>query len=89
MIKRNQFHVFFGILMILFVVYQQSSAQDKKSSRVRITITENDRVTSDTTFELKEGQDPEMISEEGEEKGEYTVVVESDVDKGGEDVRVV
>jgi hypothetical protein len=89
MIKRNQLHVFFGILMILFVVYQQSSAQDKKSSRVRITITENDRVTSDTTFELKEGQDPEMISEEGEEKGEYMVVVESDVDKGGEDVRVV
>ena len=41
--------------------FQHTIAQDKKTSTVSITITEDDVVTTDTTFELKEGQDPEMI----------------------------
>jgi hypothetical protein len=36
-------------------------AQDEASTKIRITITEDDKVTTDTTFELSEGQDPEMI----------------------------
>jgi len=41
--------------------FQRTTAQDKKTSRISIIITEDDKVTTDTTFELKEGQDPEMI----------------------------
>jgi hypothetical protein len=38
-------------------------AQDEKPTKVTITITENDVVTTDTTFTLAEGQDPEIIKE--------------------------
>jgi hypothetical protein len=48
-------------LLVLLFGFQQGMAQEKKSSKVHITITEDDKVTSDTTFELAEGQDPEMI----------------------------
>jgi hypothetical protein len=41
--------------------FQQTMAQEGKTSKVHITISEGDEVTTDTTFELKEGQDPEMV----------------------------
>ncbi len=36
-------------------------AQEDESSSVHITIKEDGKVTTDTTFELKEGQDPDMV----------------------------
>lgn len=36
-------------------------AQEDESSSVHITIREDGKVTTDTTFELKEGQDPDMV----------------------------
>ena len=59
--KKHLLHLSLGISLILLFGSQQAMAQDKKSSKIHITITENDKVTTDTTFELKEGQDPEMI----------------------------
>ena len=59
--KKQLLHLSLGISLILLFGSQQAMAQDKKSSKIHITITENDKVTTDTTFELKEGQDPEMI----------------------------
>ena len=50
-----------GLGVFLFFSLNHLSAQDKKPAKVTITITEDDKVTTDTTFELKEGQDPEMI----------------------------
>ena len=41
----------------------QLKAQDEKPMKVTITITEDEKVTTDTTFEIKEGQDPDMIHE--------------------------
>ncbi|MFC2081012.1 hypothetical protein ACFLR8_02260 [Bacteroidota bacterium] len=59
--KKQLFHLFLGISLILLFGYQNARAQDKSTTKVQITITEDDKVTSDTTFELKEGHDPEMI----------------------------
>jgi hypothetical protein len=36
-------------------------AQESKAGKVTVTITQNDKVVSDTTFELREGQDPEAV----------------------------
>ena len=36
-------------------------AQEEESTTVHITIKEDGKVTTDTTFELKEGQDPDMV----------------------------
>ena len=38
--------------------FQHAMAQEK-TSKMHITITEDDKVTTDTSFELEEGQDPE------------------------------
>lgn len=56
-----QFIMFY--VLISLIAFQQTSAQEKKSSTISITITEDEKVTIDTTFELAEGQDPEMIKE--------------------------
>jgi hypothetical protein len=48
-----------GILLALPTLYAQ--AQDKKPVTISITITEDDEVTTDTTIELKNGHDAEMI----------------------------
>ena len=80
----------FGILLAFSVC--QLSAQDEKLSKVTITITENNKVTTATTFELKEGQDPEMIKTivtqlSGDDKhGQHGTVV---IRKGEKDVKVV
>ena len=59
--KKHLLPLFLASGLILLFCFQHTRAQDKKSSEVHITITENDAVTTDTTFVLKEGQDPEMI----------------------------
>jgi hypothetical protein len=38
-------------------------AQEGKTNKVTVTITENDKVITDTTFSLREGQDPETVKE--------------------------
>ena len=48
-----------GVLLALPTLYAQ--AQDKKPVTISITITEDDEVTTDTTIELKNGHDAEMI----------------------------
>lgn len=50
-----------GLGIFLAFTVSPMAAQDQKKSTVSITITEGDKVTVDTTLELKEGQDPEMI----------------------------
>ena len=50
-----------GLCLSFFAI--PLKAQDEKPTKVTITITENDMVTTDTTFELKGSQDPEMITQ--------------------------
>jgi len=38
-------------------------AQEGKTSKVTVTITENDKIITDTTFAIREGQDPEAVKE--------------------------
>ena len=59
--KKHLLLLLLGSIFILLSVCQNAAAQDEKKSKVHITITEDDKVTTDTTFELAEGQDPEMI----------------------------
>ncbi len=59
--KKHLLSVLITTMLILICGFQQTRAQDKKASKVHITITENDQVTTDTTFEIEEGQDPELI----------------------------
>jgi len=59
--KKHLLSVMIGSFLFFLAGYQPAMAQEGKSSKVHITITENDQVTTDTTFELAEGQDPEMI----------------------------
>jgi len=47
--------------MSILMCNHQAMAQEDESSSVHITIKENGKVTTDTTFELKEGQDPDMV----------------------------
>lgn len=47
--------------MVILMSANQAMAQEDESSSVHITIKEKGKVTTDTTFELKEGQDPEMV----------------------------
>ncbi len=49
------------VCLILMASINQAFAQEDESTQVHITITEDGKVTTDTTFELKEGQDPDMI----------------------------
>lgn len=47
--------------LLLFPGIRQAHAQEQKKSKVHVTITEGDKVTSDTTYELSGDQDPEKI----------------------------
>jgi hypothetical protein len=47
--------------LVILMSTSQAMAQEDESSSVTITIKENGKVTTDTTFELKEGQDPDMV----------------------------
>ncbi len=59
--KKYLLSVIMGSFLLLLFGFQSTMSQDSKSSKIQITITEDDQVTTDTTFELAEGQDPEMI----------------------------
>jgi len=54
-----------SLLVLALFIFQPLVvlAQEGKTSKVTVTITENDRVITDTTFELSEGQDPEKVKE--------------------------
>ena len=47
--------------MVFMMSTHQVTAQEDESPTVHITIKEDGKVTTDTTFELKEGQDPDMV----------------------------
>jgi hypothetical protein len=49
------------VCLVLMAASHQVTAQEDEKTSVHITITEDGKVTTDTTFELKEGQDPEMV----------------------------
>lgn len=59
--KKNLLQLSILLALVMTIGFQKGYAQDKKKSKVHITITEDDKVTTDTTFELSEDQDPEMI----------------------------
>ena len=46
---------------IFAVCHSGIYAQESKAGKVTITITQDDKVVSDTTFELREDQDPEAV----------------------------
>lgn len=50
-----------AVFMVILMSNNRAMAQEDESSSVHITIKENGKVTTDTTFELKEGQDPDMV----------------------------
>jgi len=59
--KTVQFFAFLvGLLLILPIAL---SAQDKKTKEITVTITEDGEVVTDTTFAIKEGQDPNALKE--------------------------
>ena len=51
----------FAICLVMMASTNQAIAQEDESTTVHITIKEDGKVTTDTTFELKEGQDPDMV----------------------------
>ena len=55
----------FSFLFFVFLVFLPSmaNAQEEKTSTITITITEDGNVTTDTTFEIAEGQDPDAVKE--------------------------
>ncbi|HEC44994.1 MAG TPA: hypothetical protein ENI20_19480 [Bacteroides sp.] len=59
--KKHLLSLLFALSLVMLIGVQQTLAQKEKTSTITITITEDDEVTTDTTFELAEGQDPEMI----------------------------
>ena len=50
-----------AVCLISMAATNQVFAQEDESTSVHITIKEDGKVTTDTTFELKEGQDPHMV----------------------------
>ena len=50
--------LFFALMMFLPFT---TGAQDEKTNTITITITEDGKVTTDTTFKIAEGQDPDMV----------------------------
>ena len=50
-----------AVCMVIMMSTNQAIAQEEESTTVQITIKEDGKVTTDTTFELKEGQDHDMV----------------------------
>lgn len=50
-----------AVCLLIMASTNQAIAQEDESTTVHITIKEDGKVTTDTTFELKEGQDPDMV----------------------------
>jgi hypothetical protein len=59
--RKHLLHLTIGASLVMLFGFQQTMAQEVKTSEVHITISEGDEVTTDTTFELKERQNPEMV----------------------------
>ncbi|MFC2098691.1 hypothetical protein ACFLSP_02990 [Bacteroidota bacterium] len=59
--KNHLPQLFIASLLVILLGFQTTMAQEKKTSTISITIEQDDKVTTDTTFELAEGQDPELI----------------------------
>jgi len=51
-----------AVCLVMMASTNQAMAQEDESTTVHITIKEGGNVTTDTTFELKEGQDPDMVT---------------------------
>src|SRR4030042_1908884 len=51
---------FLGITTCI-ILSSQSSAQETKGDKVTVQITKDGKVVTDTSFQLKEGQDPEAV----------------------------
>jgi hypothetical protein len=49
--------------LVMMSSSNQAIAQEDEKTTVHITIKEDGVLTTDTTFELKEGQDPDMVKE--------------------------
>ncbi len=50
-----------AVCLVILMSTKQAIAQEDQSTSVHITIKEDGKVTTDTTFELKEGQNPNMV----------------------------
>jgi hypothetical protein len=50
-----------AVCMVIMMSTNKAIAQEDESTTVQITIKEDGKVTTDTTFELKEGQDHDMV----------------------------
>ena len=51
----------FAACFLFMATTNTARAQEDESTTVTITIKEDGKVTTDTTFELKEGEDPDMV----------------------------
>jgi len=60
--KKLLFSSLFGCA-IFVLCHPGIYAQESKAGKVTVTITQDDKVVSDTTFELREDQDPEATAE--------------------------
>lgn len=49
------------VCLVSMIFTNPVNAQEDESTTVHITIKEDGKVTTDTTFELKEGEDPDMV----------------------------
>ncbi len=61
--KNSMLYLIAASFLLLLYPSRPALSQEKTSSTVHITITGDDGVSTDTTFKLKEGQDPDMIKE--------------------------
>ena len=63
-----------AVCLVFMSSTNQATAQEEEATSVHITIKEDGKVTTDTTFELKEGQDSDLVEKmvqhmvEGDEK---------------------
>ena len=53
--------VSFLVITTCIILSSQSSAQETKGDKVTVQITKDGKVVTDTSFQLKEGQDPEAV----------------------------
>jgi hypothetical protein len=84
-----------GIMAVCLVYLSsanQAMAQEDESTLVHITVKEDGRVTTDTTYELKEGQEPDMVKKMLQDMvGEDDMIMKKEViiiKKGDDDCNV-
>ncbi len=59
--KKSLFPCSLLVCLLLTVASNRAMAQEDEPATIHITVKEGGKVTTDTTFTLKEGQDPELI----------------------------